>query len=72
MVAINKELDLRFVLAWTIEEFRESLEHIEDGRFDVSELVTRQVALDQVADTFAALANPEGDAKVVVEPWSGS
>ena len=72
MVAINKELDLRFVLAWTIEEFRESLEHIADGRFDVSELVTRQVALDQVADTFAALADPEGDAKVIVEPWSGS
>jgi threonine dehydrogenase-like Zn-dependent dehydrogenase len=69
LIAINKELSLQFVLGYSIEEFDTSLEAIADGRFDVAEMVTRQVGLEDVASAFRSLADPEGDAKVVVNPW---
>jgi hypothetical protein len=32
-------------------------------------MVTSEVALEDVESTFKSLANPDGDAKVVVNPW---
>lgn len=69
LIAINKELQLQFVLGYTRDEFRTSLQRIADGSFDVVELVTARVGLDQVAASFKDLADPELHAKVVVEPW---
>jgi threonine dehydrogenase-like Zn-dependent dehydrogenase len=69
LIAINKELSLQFVLGYSVDEFAESLHAIADGRFDVESMVTREVALDGVASAFRSLANPEGDAKIVVNPW---
>jgi len=69
LIAINKELSLHFVLGYTLQEFNESLQKIADGSFAVGEMVSHQVGLHQVADTFTALADPEAFAKVIVEPW---
>lgn len=69
LIAINKELSLKFVLGYSAAEFAQSLGHIADGVFDVAGLVSHQIALEDVADTFIALKDPERYAKVIVEPW---
>jgi threonine dehydrogenase-like Zn-dependent dehydrogenase len=55
---------------YTGEEFAASLDHIADGRIDVTPLITGYVGLGGVKGAFAELANPEQHAKVMVEPWS--
>ena len=69
-VAINKEVDLRFVLGYTPAEFREALHLIADGKVDPTPLVTGTVGLDGVAGAFDALGDPEVHAKVLVDPTS--
>ena len=66
---IAKELNLQFVLAYTAQEFADSLRHIAEGQIDVSPLITGKVGLDGVKQAFADLANPELHAKILVEPW---
>ncbi len=70
-IAINKEIDLRFVLGYTPAEFREALGLLADGDVDPSPLVTGTVGLDGVAAAFTALGDPERHAKVLVDPRSG-
>jgi threonine dehydrogenase-like Zn-dependent dehydrogenase len=67
---IVKQLNVQFVLAYTAQEFAESLHHIAEGNIDVAPLVTGTVGLAGVSDAFAALANPEQHAKVIVDPWA--
>jgi threonine dehydrogenase-like Zn-dependent dehydrogenase len=67
-VAINKEIDLRFVLGYTPAEFRRALHLLAEGTVDTSPLVTGTVGLDGVAGAFAALGDPEAHAKVLVDP----
>ena len=69
-MAINKELDLRFVLGYTPLEFRDTLHALADGKVDASALVTGTVGLDGVANAFDALADPERHAKVLIDPVS--
>jgi threonine dehydrogenase-like Zn-dependent dehydrogenase len=69
MIAINKELALQFVLGYSMDEFDTSLRAIADGHFDVAPMVTREVDLENVEAAFRSLADPEADAKVVVNPW---
>jgi threonine dehydrogenase-like Zn-dependent dehydrogenase len=66
--AINKEVDLRFVLGYTPAEFRRALHLMADGTIDPSPLVTGTVGLDGVADAFDALGDPETQAKILVDP----
>jgi threonine dehydrogenase-like Zn-dependent dehydrogenase len=66
---IVKQLNVQFVLAYTAEEFAASLHQIAEGMIDVTPLITGQVGLHGVKDAFAALANPEKHAKVLVDPW---
>jgi len=68
MLAINKELQLRFVLAYSPEEFAATLGHIAEGRIDVSPLITGHVGLDGVAQAFDDLKSPERHAKIIVRP----
>jgi threonine dehydrogenase-like Zn-dependent dehydrogenase len=69
LLAIGKELNLQFVLAYTAEEFAETLGHIAEGRLPVQPLITGKVGIDGVAQAFSDLRNPEMHAKVLVEPW---
>jgi threonine dehydrogenase-like Zn-dependent dehydrogenase len=67
---IVKQLNVQFVLAYTAQEFAESLHHIAEGKVDVTPLVTGTVGLAGVGEAFAELANPEKHAKVMVDPWA--
>ena len=63
-----KRLTVRFVLGWTPEEFAESLHNLAEGLIDGEAFVTDQVSLDEVPATFAALASPVDQVKVLVRP----
>jgi threonine dehydrogenase-like Zn-dependent dehydrogenase len=69
-MAINKEIDLRFVLGYTPLEFRDALHLLADGKVDGAPMITGTVGLDGVAAAFDALADPEVHAKILVDPKS--
>jgi threonine dehydrogenase-like Zn-dependent dehydrogenase len=70
-MAITKQIDFRFVFGYAPEEFAATLGDIAEGRIDVAPVITDAVGLDGVAAAFAALADPEKQVKVVVEPGLG-
>jgi threonine dehydrogenase-like Zn-dependent dehydrogenase len=67
-MALNKELELRFVFGYDPEEFRTTLHLIASGTVDPSPLHTATVGLDGVAAAFEALERPEQHAKILVDP----
>ena len=67
-MAINKEIDLRFVLGYTPLEFRDTLHALAEGTVDVTPLVTGVTGLAGVADAFEVLGRAERHAKVLVDP----
>ena len=69
-MAINKEIDLRFSFVYQPHEFRETLHLMADGKVDPTPLVTGTVGLDGVAGAFEVLGNPEGHAKILIDPAS--
>ena len=68
MIAIGKELDVRFALGYSAAEFTASLDRIASGAVDVAPLVTGTVGIDGVASAFSALHNPDDHAKIIVRP----
>ncbi|HET7691348.1 MAG TPA: zinc-binding dehydrogenase [Nocardioidaceae bacterium] len=69
-MAINKEIDLRFVLGYTPLDFRDALHLLAEGKVDAAPLVTGEVGLSGVEAAFAALADPETHAKILIDPRS--
>ena len=69
-MAINKEIDLRFVLGYTPLEFRDTLHMLADGNVDDTPLITGTVGLDGVAAAFDALGDPAAHAKILIDPKS--
>jgi threonine dehydrogenase-like Zn-dependent dehydrogenase len=75
-MAINKEIDLRFVLAYTPLEFRDTLHMLAEGKVDPRPLITGTVGLDGVGAAFAALGGVSGagehdtHAKLLIDPLS--
>jgi threonine dehydrogenase-like Zn-dependent dehydrogenase len=69
-IAINKEIDLRFVLGYDPGEFVQTLQLIASGKVDPSPLHTGTVGLAGVAGAFEALGDPELHAKILVDPQS--
>jgi len=69
-LAINKEIDLRFVLGYTPLEFRDTLHKLSEGEVDASALVTGEVGLGGVDAAFTALGDPESHAKILIDPKS--
>lgn len=67
-LAINKELEMKFVLGYTPLEFRDSLYMLAEGKLKVDHLITGIVGLDGVENAFAALKDPEQHAKILVDP----
>ena len=68
--AIAKELSIQFALAYSTDEFAGALRAIADGDVDVAPMVTGTVGLDGVAGAFDALARPDEQVKILVEPAS--
>jgi threonine dehydrogenase-like Zn-dependent dehydrogenase len=71
-MAINKEIDLRFVLAYTPLEFHDTLQMLAEGKLDPRPLMTGTVGLDGVDAAFTALGDPEAHAKVLIDPRSSA
>lgn len=71
-IAINKEIDLRFVLGYTPREFREALHLLADGKVDGRVLLTGTVGLDGVESAFEVLGRAEAHAKILIDPSSTS
>jgi threonine dehydrogenase-like Zn-dependent dehydrogenase len=68
LVGIVKELNLQFTFYYGPDEFGETLRHIAEGELDVTPMLTGIVGVDGVPDAFDALANPEQQVKILVEP----
>ncbi|MGV0162706.1 zinc-binding dehydrogenase [Mycobacterium colombiense] len=66
--AIAKEINVQFVLAYTPEEFGDSLRALAEGEIDVRPLITGEVGLDEVGTAFDDLADPERHCKILVTP----
>ncbi|HEY5194276.1 MAG TPA: hypothetical protein VIJ39_10460 [Solirubrobacteraceae bacterium] len=69
-MAIDKEIDLRFVLGYTPLEFRDTLHMLAEGDVDPSPLITGTVGLDGVDTAFTALGTPDVHAKILIDPRS--
>lgn len=67
-MAINKEIELRFVLGYSPLEYRDALHMLADGKVDAAPLITGRVGLDGVDEAFAALGDPEQHAKILIDP----
>lgn len=67
--AINKEINLQFVLGYAPDEFATTLFHLAEGRIAADALITGSVGVDGVAGAFTELTDPERHAKILVEPW---
>ncbi len=69
-MAINKEVDVRFVLGYTPTEFRDTLHLLAEGALDVAPIITGTVGLDGVAAAFDLLAGAGAQAKILIDPAS--
>ena len=67
-MAINKEIDLRFVVGYTPLEFRDTLHS--RRKVNAGAVVTGAVGLPGVESAFDALGDPEIHAKILIDPKS--
>ncbi len=67
-LAINKEVDLRFVLGYTPLEFRDTLHMLAEGKVDPRPMITGTVGLAGIPDAFSDLEDPEKHAKILIDP----
>jgi threonine dehydrogenase-like Zn-dependent dehydrogenase len=71
-MAINKEIDLRFVIGYTPLDFRDTLHMLAEGDVDPRAMITGKVGLDGVEAAFDALAHPDAHAKILIDPQSSA
>ena len=71
-MAINKEIDLRFVVGYTPLEFRDTLHMLAEGKVNAAPLLTGTVGLPGVEQAFDALAGAESHAKILIDPKSAA
>jgi threonine dehydrogenase-like Zn-dependent dehydrogenase len=71
-MAVNKEIDLRFVVGYTPLEFRDTLHMLAEGEVNAAPIVTGTVGLPGVESAFAALGDPETHAKILIDPASSA
>lgn len=66
--AIIKQVTLKFVLAYSAEEFAQTFKMICDGSLQCEDMVTGRVGLNGVREAFDILAKPNVHAKILVIP----
>ena len=67
-MAINKEIDLRFVFAYDPAEFHDTLQMIAAGKVDPTPLITGTVGLEDVESAFDDLGSADHHAKILIDP----
>ena len=65
-MAISKEMNIHFVYAYSAEEFAQTLTDLADGRLDAEPIITSVVRPEGVAQAFDTLAQPEHEAKIII------
>jgi threonine dehydrogenase-like Zn-dependent dehydrogenase len=70
MMAVNKEIDLRFVMGYTPLEFSDTLRMLAEGKVRAAPIATGTVGLPGVEAAFDRLAAPGIHAKIIIEPAS--
>jgi (R,R)-butanediol dehydrogenase / meso-butanediol dehydrogenase / diacetyl reductase len=68
MVALLKELSIRFSVYYRPDEFRTVVDAFARAQIDPSALVSRTVGLADLNDAFASLTTSPDDLKIVVDP----
>ena len=68
LVLISKEIELRFVLGYTPEEFAASLRNLSEGVTGYSDVITGVVGLDETPDAFVRLQSDKSQIKILVAP----
>ena len=71
-MAINKEIDLRFVVGYSPLEFRDTLHLLADGKINGAPIITGTVGLEGVDNAFSCLSDPETHAKILIDPSSSA
>ncbi len=67
-MACLKEVELRFVVAYSRQDFALALRLLAAGRVAGPEMITDRVGLDAFPDTFEALRRPTTQCKVMLRP----
>jgi (R,R)-butanediol dehydrogenase/meso-butanediol dehydrogenase/diacetyl reductase len=67
-LAVVKELELQFVLAYVKSDFQRALDMMAAGRIDPRPMVTDRVGLDALPAAFEGLKRPGDQCKILVEP----
>jgi threonine dehydrogenase-like Zn-dependent dehydrogenase len=67
-IYIAKEIELRFVLGYSREEFATSLQNLAEGRTRYNEIITGVVGLDATPDAFVRLQTDKTQIKIMVAP----
>jgi threonine dehydrogenase-like Zn-dependent dehydrogenase len=65
---INKEIELRFVLGYSREEFGDTLRRLAEGETKYASIVTDIVSLDETPGAFTRLQSDKSQIKILVQP----
>ena len=68
LVLISKEIELRYVLGYTPEEFGASLRNLAEGVTKYANVITGVVSLDETPDAFLRLQTDKSQIKILVAP----
>jgi (R,R)-butanediol dehydrogenase/meso-butanediol dehydrogenase/diacetyl reductase len=68
LVALLKELTVRFAVYYRPEEFRTVVDAFADGTIDPAPLLSRTAGFADLDDVFASLSTSPDDIKVVIDP----
>lgn len=68
MIASNKEIDLRFTMAYSADEFADTLRRLCEGELNAAPMITGTTGFEGVPDAFDELAHAPRHAKIMVCP----
>jgi (R,R)-butanediol dehydrogenase/meso-butanediol dehydrogenase/diacetyl reductase len=68
VMAVVKEIELRFVVAYRLQDFELTIDMLDRGRIPGREMVTDVVDLAAFPSAFEALKKPTSQCKVILEP----
>ena len=69
-IAMANEVTMKFVIAYTKQDFQFVVDMIASDRIDVEHMITDVVSFDQFPDAFEALRTPTDQCKVLLDPFS--
>jgi (R,R)-butanediol dehydrogenase / meso-butanediol dehydrogenase / diacetyl reductase len=72
LVALSKELTMRFVLNYLRADFERTLGALADDALDPAGLITDDVGLEDLPQRFEALKHPTTEGKVLVRPGTAT